>query len=375
MIWDKLETYIARKELSAKAIKEVVDVLENYQYDSNEEIESLVKVLLKLDPEVTYNFFTSKSPVITEELLKSIIEVFDVKNPAKAGRIYAAVIALAKVQYFEYANALLLKFVRANASGKLNKQLFEGFRRAIKYGNDSYLFSKLEGWSDRELNLYARLLLESAEFLNDSDFMAGVKNFCEVNDKTNLLPKENIATSKKPAVEAVKSAKAKSDGIDLSSLGLKEILTLLEQKVEAIQSEMLSKINEVEGFKSENLRLKTVEVNLKSDNERLNLHNKELIQKVFDLESNVKAQTKELEEKRMALENYISKLTNVESAFGQAGQTEIDALKGNLHKRLSPEYEKYIEIKDKKPDLIYYEILLAVLEDIFRTLRKNGITF
>ena len=96
---------------------------------------------------------------------------------------------------------------------------------------------------------------------------------------------------------------------------------------------------------------------------------------MIDLESKVRMLTKELEEARIALENNKTKLNNVESAFGQAGQTEIDALKGNIRKRLSLEYEKYIEIKDKTPDLGYYEILLAVLEDVFRALKKNGITF
>lgn len=375
MIWDKLEIYLARKELSVKAIKEVGEILKNYQFDSIEEIESLVKVLLKLDSDVTYNFFTDNTSVFSDEFIKNIVSVYDVKNPSKSGRVYVAVIALAKAQYTEYANALLLKFVSANISGKLNKQLYEGFRRTVKYGRDSYLFSKIDGWTERDLNLYARLLSESETFLNDSEFTECVKKFCSVNGKSNILSCKVEKDDKPSLSDASEPQKIKSVGSKIPVLELNEILNLLEGKIASIKSEMFSKEEAIKNLKDENLKLKAIETVLRKDKENLVAHNQELTQKILDMEKKIKAQDKEIEVVREKTENYKSMLSNVESAFGQAGQTEIDALKGNIRKRLSLEYEKYIEIKDKTPDLGYYEILLAVLEDVFRVLKKNGISF
>ena len=376
MTWEQLVPYTARKELSPKAIKEVGDILSAGQYESDEDIAELKKVLLKLNSDVLYNFFTSNSAVVTEELIEKIVKSIDVQNPVKAGHIYVAVIALAKAGYQFHACSLLMRFVQCNLPKKIgNKSLYDGFRRAIKYGSDSYLFAKLENWKDREINLYTRLLSESAEYLNNLEFAKATETFCQNNGKNYVgyggeSVGEKISESDKSQPKTPKS----SDKI-INNLDLGEILKLLEGKVASIQTENRSQNEEIQGLKSENLALKNSNMSLMSEAEKMKAQNSELAQKVIDLESKVRMLTKELEEARIALENNRTKLNNVESAFGQAGQTEIDALKGNIRKRLSLEYEKYIEIKDKTPDLGYYEILLAVLEDVFRALKKNGITF
>ena len=376
MIWEKVATYTARKELSPKAVKEVSDILAVGQYVSDEDIAELEKALLKLNSDVLYNFFTNNSAAVTEELNEKIVRSIDVQNPVKAGHIYVAVIALAQAGYQSQASFLLMRFVQGNLPKKLgNKLLYDGFRRAIKYGSDSYLFSKLENWKDREINLYTRLLSESAQYLNDPEFVNAAETFCQNNGRKYVGPGRETASEKTPAHDENKPKTSKSSDKPVDAFDVCEILKLLENKVASIKAENHSKSEEILGLRTENLALKNSNMSLTTEVEKLKTQNSEMAQKVLDLESKVKVLTKELEEARKDLENNKAKLNNVESAFGQAGQTEIDALKGNIRKRLSLEYEKYIEIKDKTPDLGYYEILLAVLEDVFRALKKNGITF
>lgn len=375
MIWDELETYIARKELSQKAIKEVVEILENRQYTSEEEVESLVKVLLKLKPDVAYNFLIGNSVVASNELINKIVEKLCVKNPAKSGHIYVVIIAIAKAGYSEIANSLLLNFVQINISGKLNKQLYDGFRRAVKYGTDSFLFSKMEGWDTRALNLYGRLLTESMEYLNDTDFTIGVKKYFDINCLNIKLSESKENNIKKSNSEASKSKDTEKSINDTQNLELNELLKLLESKVTSINEERQSRVEEIEKLKAENISLKTLNTDLVAKNEILSTRNDEITQKHSECEYKIKTLSKELETVRVSLEKCKSKLDNVESAFGQAGQTELDALKNDIRRRLGSEYEKFIDIKDKAPDLDYYEILLAMVEDIYRALKKNGITF
>lgn len=376
MIWEELTTYTARKELSAKAIKEVGDILVRGQYSTDEEIAELNKVLLKLHSDVLYNFLTSNSAAVTDDLVEKIVKSVDVQNPVKAGHIYVAVIAMAKAGYQQNASSLLKRFVQSNLPKKFgNKSLYDGFRRAIKYGSDSYLFAQLEGWKDREVNLYTQLLSECAGYLNDSEFAKATEIFCQNNGKNYVGQGGGTDSETTSVPDGNKPKTTKSSDKTVDVLDLCEILKLLESKVTAIKAENSSKSEEIQSLRAENMSLKNTNMDLTIETEKLKTQNSEMAQKMSDLESKVRTLTKELEEARIALESNRTKLSNIESAFGQAGQTEIDALKGNIRKRLSLEYEKYIEIKDKTPDLGYYEILLAVLDDVFRALKKNGITF
>ena len=376
MNWEKLEVYIARKELSAKAIKEAADILTTGEYSSEDDMLKLSAVLLKLNPDVLYNFFTSGSAVVTEELIERLIGSIDVQNPVKAGHIYVAVIALAKAGYVSQASSLLMRFVRTNLPKKSeNKLLRDGFRRTIKYGADSYLFVQLDGWSDREINLYTMFLSKCAQHLNDSEFTEAVEKFCRNNGKNFVPRSEEDVEEKVPKSDTDDCQTLKSIDKVPNELDVDELLTLLKSKITAMQGALRSQCKDVQELRTENLALKNSNMSLMSELEKFKAQNSDLREKTWDLENKVKGLTGELGEAKNALESYRAKINNIESAFGQAGQTEIDALKGDIRKRLSSEYEKYIEIRDKTPDLGYYEILLAVLEDTFRVLKKNGIAF
>ena len=369
MIFDELETYINRKELSGKAIKEVVDILTSKDYSSEDDFNELLKILLKLRSEVIFSFVTSKAPVISESLIKGIGETIVVDNPVKSGHIYAAVIAFAKINYLECANNLLRRFVVTNIKGKLDKRLSDGFKRVICYGFDTYIFSKLEGWDSRELMLYGRLLTEASELINNSDFTAAVAKCFELNGiNINLSADKIVAETDAP----VKSPKA---SIDSANLDLGTLTGLLIKKISEIEEDNKTKGNDLFHLRSENLELKNKVADLTSRCERVTEQNNGYCQKIVEFESIIRKLKAELEEAESALSVHKERLDNVESAFGQAGQTEIDALKGAIKQRIAPEYAKYRELLDKDPDMAYYEILLAMLNDIFRALKKNGISF
>lgn len=68
-------------------------------------------------------------------------------------------------------------------------------------------------------------------------------------------------------------------------------------------------------------------------------------------------------------------LENLYSAYCHAGEMEVSALKGDIKRRLGSTYDKFLELRDKEPDLDYYEILVYMVEDIFRSLKRVGVEF
>ncbi len=50
-------------------------------------------------------------------------------------------------------------------------------------------------------------------------------------------------------------------------------------------------------------------------------------------------------------------------------------MKGQIKKRLATGYSKYVELKEKAPDLDYYVILLDMLDEVYHVLSKNDIKF
>lgn len=69
------------------------------------------------------------------------------------------------------------------------------------------------------------------------------------------------------------------------------------------------------------------------------------------------------------------RLEDLYSAYCHAGDTKVATLKGDIKRRLGSEYDKFLELKGKEPDLDYYEVLIYMVEDIFKSLKKVGIEF
>ena len=110
--------------------------------------------------------------------------------------------------------------------------------------------------------------------------------------------------------------------------------------------------------------------------------NEKLIAEKEGVEWMVKERERQLDEYKNSLrereeeaKKYKMKLENVESAYGQAGQNEIDAILGKIKKKLANDYETYLELKDKEPDIENYDVLMILLDSVYKTLKKYGITF
>lgn len=383
MIWDKLEIYIKRKELSKKAIDEACEIIASGDYSTDEEVDSLVKALVKLKSVVLYTFITSGAKVLTKELAEKMVTRVDVRNSQKAGHIYCMAIALDKAHFTEEANSLLLKFVRANVSNKMSNQLFDGFRQALKYGYDTFLFSKFEGWTSRDINLYGLLLTRSAEVLNDIPFSAAVKSCADKNSailvdcsKENNEAKQELKQNVEQKAAITENAVNKShepnpDNISLSTI---EIFNLLKQRFEDAQNTIKFKETEIGNLKIEISTVRARCSDLERKEKKLSaMYDAEHL-KLVGAETDIRELKQKLTETEANVVNLNSKLSNVVSAYGQAGQKEIDSMKENLSRRLSAEYRKYLDIKSKEVDVDYYEILIFILDEVFKVLKKNGIT-
>ncbi len=383
MIFDKLEIYIKRKELSKKAISEVCEIIASEDYSTDEEIDSLVKVFVKLKSVVLYNFITSGLKVLTKELAEKIVARVDVRNSQKAGHIYCMIIALDRANFTAEANSLLLKFVRANVSNKMSNQFFDGFRQALKYGYDTFLFSKLEGWTVRDINLYILLLTRSAEFLNDSQFTDAAKSCAEKNfeilgncSKESNEIKQDLGQKAEQIAVTVEDVENKnqeknSNGGFLSTI---EILNLLKQRFEDAQSSIKVKEAEIDSLKAEIAATKARFLDSESKEKKLSaMYDAEHL-KLVGAETEIKELKQKLNETEAAVVSLNSKLSNVVSAYEQAGQNEIDSMKENLSRRLASEYRKYLDIKSKEVDIDYYDVLILILDEVFKVLKKNGIT-
>ena len=89
---------------------------------------------------------------------------------------------------------------------------------------------------------------------------------------------------------------------------------------------------------------------------------------------NIKELQKQIAELQSENKKLAANLNNIESAFKHAGETEISYLKGQLSRRLSSEYNKFLYVKDREPDIIFYEMFVDMLDGIFKVLKKNGIS-
>lgn len=382
MIWDELESYISRKELSKKAVDEICKIIVFEEYSTDEEINSLVKVLLKLKSVVLYSFITSGAKVLNKELAAKIVSRIDVSNPQKAGHIYCMAIALDKANFTAEANSLLLKFVRTNVSKKMSNQLIEGFKQAIKYGYDTFLFSKFEGWTSRDINLYGLLLNKSAEVLDDIQFTEAVKACADKNSAMigNPVKESNevshdirqVPIGKDPIKETINIALPEQKE-SKSSLSLDEIFSLLKQKFEESQNIIKSKDSELNELKATITNLKAGYLDLESRDKKLAALYENEHSKLVSAETSIKKLQQKLTEAEIGLADLNSKLSNVVSAYGQAGQNEIDSMKENISRRLTSEYKKYQEIKAKGVDIDYYDMLIFILDEVFKVLKKNGI--
>ncbi|MBQ8726299.1 MAG: hypothetical protein IJY84_04310 [Clostridia bacterium] len=373
MLVEKIREYTKRKELSNKAKSELAEILKDVNFEDKSEIQGIISELLNLHADVLYSF------ILTLDIEKANIlaEEIDCKNANKALHIYLSVLSLHRIGNDVKAKSILEQFISVNAFGKkINKQVYIGLDKALGYEGASVLLSECESWNQRNINGFRKIWIEAAEYLKNDKFSKYVLQWFENNKITptqkefsSFIKTDKVVEEPKVVVEQSKP---------LNELTIEDLLKEFAKRVkdaDKIKEERneLSSLNV--SLKSEILKLKQDIVQQQADNKKILLDKEEIDRENLELRKQIIELKNLLTESQGETQKLKMKLENVESAYGQAGQTEVDSIVGKIKSRLSSEHEKYLEIKAKEPDMDYYDVLIAMLDEIYRVLKKNGITF
>ena len=367
---EKISEYKKRKELTKKAKIEIAELLKDVNFDNLLEVKSIVNELFALHPDVLSSFILT----LNETKSNMIIECFDYNNASKAQHIYLSAIALAKIGNEMGLKSVLENFILCNAFGnKVNKYLYIGLEKALAVDSE-ILVRKCINWRERCIVGFRKIWMETVEYSSSNTVIECANLWFKNNDivptqDEALMLSQNNIVSEKPLKDKL---------LELSNCSNGELLKELTKRLESAEQIKLEK-SELERSKqsleSEVSRLQqTVQIEHQNFEKMFALKNS-LENDLINYKKQIGDLRNQLISTKEELEKYKSKLGNIESAFGQAGQTEIDAILGKIKSRLLSEHEKFLELKTKEPDMEYYDILVAMLDEIYRVLKKNGITF
>ena len=370
------EKYIKMKEISQKSAAEIRKILADKNlFDAD--LNAVCCELYALRCEFVYYFFSTQFEKHSEEIQKQIIEAAEGNLVAsKYCRMFCMCAGLYEAEKKETAFLLLKKYLHKELKTKINKNIFKCFEKADKTITSDFLWTEFLSWSEMDKRNYLRFLRETEKNLSIDGLNQKINDWCIKN---------NILLSNGPGSESnqetVEGSSAKQVVI-LDDFSVEELLKTihgkyqgLEKQEEVLKAALSESKQQLEKaiFEKSNLQMKNSEIfeTLKGKIAEIERLNQELALLKKDKE-NLNAQLRELNEQLQVLQ---AKYENVESAYGQAGKTEIDSVLGNIRNRLSSEYDKFLEIKEKEPDIIYYDVLIEMLKEIYKVLKKNGITF
>lgn len=369
MITEKIREY-TKKDLSNKAKSELLEILKEIDFENTDELHDIVTELLNLNARVLSDFVFH----LDKEASNAVVKEIDCNNANKALHIYMTVISLGRIGNKEAASCLLERFISNSVlDKKVNKQVYIGLEKALTCEGSDILTAECINWVTRNKNCFRNVWIGAAEYIQNDEFAKHVLKWFE-NNHVVMVEKERALILK----NSNESQKHRDSHVALSELGIDDLLRELAKKIGDLQK-IKDKTDEIlltcEALKNENSKLKQDVIRQEREKSALVASKQELNKEKTMLETQVCELRDLLKESREETRKAQSKLSNVESAYGQAGQTQVDSLVGKIKKRLSSEYEKYLEIKTKEPDMDYYDALIAMLDEVYRVLKKNGITF
>jgi len=264
------------------------------------------------------------------------------------------------------------QFVR-NISEKV---FYKSIDKTVRDCTFTPFIQKFDEDKRRHLNIFAAFLLKYFDYIKNDKIILKIIEFHSLNDlqmpqdlptapiegvqddKKNM---EKKATIKKPLSfdELIALATEKYNELSAAKTAQDEQLKITECELKKSKTELLEKNVEISDLKNK----------LYSTQNQSDILKEKLEREQTEL-SKTKIEKTDLEKVNANLQ---SRLTNIASGYGAAGQQEMDSLKGKLTSRLKVSFDKYAEIKSKQPDLDYYEVLILILDEIQKTLKKNGI--
>ena len=377
MVLEKVKEYGKRKELSNKAKNELVEILSQLDFNNKAEVNETVAELYKMNAGVLYSYILTLDKVKSDILTEGI----DINRADKATHIYLTCAALLRIKNGEKARFILESFIQANIfAPKINKLVFIGLQRAMNCEGADILVSECTGWDEGNISGFRKIWIKAAELAQDAKFNEYASRWFENNNlkksdaESATLKTISVANVEEKPKEEIIKAKATAH----KEISTEELIAELTKRLAAFDS--LKKDNKVLASTNESLIQETNDLKFEIV-KREDINRKLMIEKDSSDEDvrlknkQIKELTNKLNESEETINKLKAKLENIESAYNHAGQTGIDELKNNIKSRLSSEYEKYLELKSKEADMDYYDILLSMLDEVYRVLRKNGITF
>lgn len=387
----KLTEYSKRKELSGKAKKEIVELIERDLPIDVKETEELIALIGKFHSDISYAFFSVGYVGLTDELKTCACKGLKMMPPDKSARVFSGIVGLFHAKIFDNGYEILRDYILVNGGGKIKKPVLTGFESACCYESSDKLFVKMN-WDKKPLNTYRNFLGQLLQFTHKKAIKEQVAKWFKENNYDMIQSEvdamqdtiDKTATDNTSASSFIENEERNKENVSkatiTSKLDIFDLLIEVQDRIKIIR-------NEDEKLKSEYAILASDMRGLRNRNadmvKQLAQSNEQIViqrEKIVDLETEISKLTSEIlrlhkENRDLAdqREKLQAKLNNVESAFGQAGQTELDALKEKIGTRLQTDYQKYSEIRELVPDIDYYEILLTMLDGIFRVLKKNGI--
>ena len=387
---ERIEEYTKRKELSAKAKKEVSEIIKNDLPVNKSEAEALMAAITKLHSDIAYGFFAECYKLLIDELKTYVVDLWKALPVDKATRFFAGVIGIIQSEESHIGYNVLRDYVLENCGGNIKKAVLIGYESASDYDKSNLLFVKFD-WDKKSLNFYRNLLGKILLDTKKGELKQKIAKWMEENEypliqvekdalKVNAGENADNTPTNIGKVTTEKKENTAREKPSIADISISELLTLVQHKVKGLCADSENAVKKNEAFEAEIGKLKKQNSNYiqriaESDKRQAELQekNNRAETEIAKLIDQVNVLTKEMEIVKSERAGLQAKLDNVESAFGQAGKNEVDSLKENISSRLKADYEKYLQVKDLAPDMDYYEILVIMLDEIFRVLKKSGI--
>jgi hypothetical protein len=365
------DQYIGKKDLSKKAKESITKIL--CELGDDVPTQEIVSKALCFPQDVLGEYllkdYASKDEAYKVKLVQSLIKSIE---PAKFGHLFRAFCALTMIGDRERAFLLLCSKTETNLTGKdINKQIFQGFDKTLRDCSFDPFLQKFEEDKKRHLNIFASFLLKYMEYSKNDKINAQLIEFYTLNGLQ--IPKEVLTSSVAAAPDDAKTATPKEVSFEdlIAKVAkqyqeLKLLSTAQSDKIKTDETELKKLRAELTDRNAEVSDLRGKVSAHQSQGERL----KETLART---ESELtKAQTARAMAERQCAD-LETRIKNIASANDAAGQQETDELRGKLSSRLKSSFDKFAEIRGRQPDLDYYEVLMLILEDVLKTLKKNGV--
>ncbi|MCL2062345.1 MAG: hypothetical protein FWH03_06970 [Firmicutes bacterium] len=367
-----IEPFIGKKDLSKTAKENIVQIF--CQLESDTPIETIVAKLLAFPQDVLGGYFSQalegKTAKEKDEFVTRLIEKIE---PIKFGHLFRAYHSFIRIDDRKRAFDLLFSKMETDLIKKpINKQIFQGLDKMIKECSFAAFLVTFDEEQKRNLNIFATFLLRYLDYNKSSELLSNITKFYDLNRLG--LPKEMPVTIDAASEKVEKKAAPKKPPTFEEILAMavdkhKEVASARDAQVELLktaEAEVKRLTAELQEKNAEIARLRNTVASLESQGGILK-------DKLYKAESDIEKLQKEKAALERANADLQARLENIASGYGAAGQQEMDSLKGKLSTRLKGEFEKFAEIKSKHPDMDYYEILILILDEVQKTLKKNGI--